>query len=350
MSAKAASVPVSGQDQVGLHVTLRFAAGVCAAFVLCEFLQWWPSFLAPALCAVLLANLPIRPPLKMTLALIITMAVAALFAFALASLLRGMPVVLFGMVALSMFICFHAMASGRPRLPSLLMLICLATIPVVVMIAPAQAGILPTALIRGIALALAMIWIVHLAWPQMPPSAPAPAVLPSAATPLALALLSTAVVVPLMLVYLLFGLADALPVIVTTVMLVVNFDLQRSRLQAWVMILGNFAGGLLGLLMHAVLLTTPSLPFLTVLLFFVLLGFGKRIAAGGSAAAVALITCNAMLIIFSSAITSGPGSLSVWLTRLFQFALAGAFAVGMMQLVWHRAFFRRSKPTRPATR
>ena len=155
--------------------------------------------------------------------------------------------------------------------------------------------------------------------------------------PLGMALLATAVVVPLMLVYLLFGLADALPVIVTTVMLVVNFDMQRSRVHAWVMILGNFAGGLLGLLMHAVLLTTPSLPFLAVLLFLVLLGFGQRIAAGGPAAAVALITCNAMLIIFGSAIASGPGSLSVWLARLFQFALAGAFAVGMMNLLWHRA-------------
>jgi hypothetical protein len=262
MSAEAASFNVGAHGEARLQATLRFAVGVCAAFVLCEFLQWWPSFLAPVLCAVLLANLPMRPPLKMTLGLIITMAVAALFAFALASLLRGMPVVLFGMVALSMFLCFHAMASGRPRLPALLMLICLATIPVVVMIAPVQAGILPTALIRGIALALAMIWIVHLAWPQMPAPAPAPAVPPRAATPLAMALLATAVVVPLMLVYLLFGLADALPVIVTTVMLVVNFDMQRSRVHAWVMILGNFAGGLLGLLMHAVLLTTPSLPFL----------------------------------------------------------------------------------------
>ena len=46
---------------------------------------------------------------------------------------------------------------------------------------------------------------------------------------MARALLSTAVVMPLMLVYLLFGLADVLPVIITTMLLVINFDLQRGR-------------------------------------------------------------------------------------------------------------------------
>ena len=350
MSTSAASVDASTQEDARLHATLRFAASVTAAFVLCEFLQWPPSFLAPVLTAVLLSNLPMRPPLKMTLALIVIMTAAALFAFAAASLLRGTPIVLFGLIALCMFLAFHATASGRPALPSLLLLICLATIPVVVMIAPAQAGILPLALIRGIALALLMIWLAYALWPRTPVAARAPAASPGAATPLAMALLSTAVVMPLMLAYLLLGLADALPVIVATVMLVVNFDLQRSRLQAFAMIVGNFAGGLLGLLMHTALLTTPSLPFLALLLFLVLLGFGRRIVAGGPAAAVALIACNAMLIIFGSAIASGPASLSLWLTRLLQFALAGAFAVGMMNLIWYRTAAARpalSKPTTP---
>ena len=350
MNAHAATAPATEQVEAGLHATLRFAVGVATAFVLCEWLQWAPTFLGPVLTAVLLANLPMRPPLKMTLVLLATMAAAALFAFALASLLRGIPVVLFGLIALCLFLSFLAMVSGRPALPFMLLLICLSTIPVMVMIAPAQAGALPAALIRGMALALLVILAAYLPWPRVAVRAPAPAPAPgTAASPLALALLSTAVVMPLMLVYLLFGLADVLPVLVATVMLVVNFDLQRSRQQALGMILGNFAGGLLGLLLHGLLLTTPSLPFLALLLFVVLLGFGQRIAAGGPVAGVALIACNAMLIIFSSAIASGPGSLALWLVRLFQFALAGAFAVGMMNLVWHRAFPQRSVPTRSAT-
>jgi hypothetical protein len=165
-----------------------------------------------------------------------------------------------------------------------------------------------------------------------------------------MALLSTAVVVPLMLFYLLFGLADALPVMIATVMLVANFDLQRSRMHALGMIVGNLAGGLLGLFLHTVLLTMPTLLFLGLLLFVVLLWFGQRIVAGGPTASVALIACNTMLIILSSAIASDTGSLSLWLTRLLQFMLAAAFAVGMMNLIWHRAGATRSAPLQPATR
>jgi DUF2955 family protein len=321
------------------HAMLRFAAGVTAAFVLCEYLQWQPTFIAPALTAVLLANLPMRPSLKMGLVMIATMAGASLFAFALSALLRGTPTVLFGLIAVCIFLSFDAMQSGRSRLPAMLLLICLATIPVVVMVAPVFAENLPVALIRGIAVALLMIWGVCLLWPHSTAAKPAPAATakPDAAAAQAMALISTAVVLPLMLVYLLFGITDAFPVIVNTVMLVANFNLQRSRAHALGLVLGNFAGGLLGLLIHRLLLTTPSLPFLALLLFLVLLWFGRRIAAGGHNAPVALIACNAMLINLGLAIALSPGSFSVWLTRLFQIGLAGAFAVGMLVLLWHRA-------------
>jgi hypothetical protein len=348
MNSEAASPRAGEQDDARLHAILRFAAGITAAFVLCEFLQWSPSFLAPVLAGVLLANLPMRPPLKMGLVLVLMMAAASLSVFAMASLLRATPFVLFGAIGLCLFLAFHALVSGRQALPFIFLLLCLTTIPVMVMVAPAQAGSLPSALIRGIALALVTIWIGYLAWPLKPPPKPVPAaVAPSIATPETRALLSTAVLLPVMLVYLLFGLADVLAVMVGTMILVINFDLESGRAQAWARVVANLVGGLLGLLLHAVLLTTPSLPFMALLMFPVLLGFGQRIGAGGAAAQNAVVACNAMLIIFSSAIASGPSSLSLWLVRLFQFALAGAFAVGMMHLLWYRIVHRSTAPTKP---
>lgn len=320
------------QDEARRQATLRFATAVTGAFVLCEVLQWLPSFLGPLLAVALLANLPMRPPLKLLLVVVAAMTLSALFAFVLASLLRGTPAVLFGAIALTMLLAFYAIASGRPSLPFMLLLICVATIPVIVMIAPAQAGALPIAMVRGSAVAVVVIQAVYLVWPRPPVAAPPQPPVP-AATPLKLALLSSAVVMPLVLVYLMFGLADALPVLITTVLLVINFDVQRGRAQAAVMILGNLLGGVLGLVLHTLLLVMPNLWALGALLFLVLLGFGQRIAAGGPMAPVAVITCNSMLIVLSLAIASGPGSLSVWLTRLFQFALAGAFAVGVMSLL-----------------
>lgn len=345
MNSAAGTVQPGEQAQVQLQATLRFAVAVTAAFVMCEFLQWTPSFLAPVLAGALLGNLPMRLPLKLGVVLVVTMAVASVFAFMLASLLRGIPVVLFGVLGVCIFLAFYAIARGRPAFPLLLLLICLAIVPVMVMVAPAHAGAVPKGLTRGILVAVVIIWMVYIPWPQPPPPKGMAAAAPGPETPEGLALVSTAVLLPLVLVYLLFGLSDVLPVLMGTLMLVVNFDRHSSRLQALGMILGNFAGGLFGLALFVALLTTPSLPFMALLLFPTMLVFGQRIFAGGPQASAVLIACNATLIIFGSAIASGPGPLSLWLTRVFQFALAGAFAVGMMSLLWHRASPRR--PLRP---
>jgi hypothetical protein len=328
---------VEPRDEPAWQAILRFAAGITAAFVVSEMMQWTPTFLAPVLAAVLLTSLPARPSLKVALGLMIVITVTSLFSFAIASLFRDTPFVLFGLIGLCVFLAFLTMLIGRPPLPPLLLLICLATIPVVVMIAPAEAGFLPMALIRSMAVALATIALAYLVWPLAPAPKPAPPAHAGRVSPVTMALGGVAIVMPLMLVYLLFGLADVLPVMIATVMLVANFDLQRGRTHALGMIIGNFAGGLLGWLLHTLLLTTPTLPFLAGLLFVVLLGFGQRISAGGPAAGVAVLACNAMLIILSTAISSDTGSLSLWLTRVLQFSLAGAFAVSTMSLFWHRA-------------
>ena len=246
MSTNAASVHAGEQAEAQLQATLRFAVAVTAAFVVCEYLQWTPSFLAPVLVAALLGNLPMRLPLKLGLILIVTMAVASTFAFVLASLLRLTPVVLFGLIGLCIFLAFYAIARGKPAFPLLLLLICLLIVPVMVMVAPAQAGAVPKGLTRGILVAVVMIWTVYLPWPHKPPPKPASATAPGPATPEALAMVSTAVLLPLVLVYLLFGLSDVLPVMMGTLMLVISFDLRSSRMQALGMILGNFAGGLFG--------------------------------------------------------------------------------------------------------
>src|SRR3954468_21370325 len=100
MSATAAAQAGDASD-AALHATLRFATGVTIAFVLCEAMQWLPSFLGPLLAVALLANLPLRPSLKMSGALVVMMALAATFAFVLASFLRYTPTVLFGAIALT---------------------------------------------------------------------------------------------------------------------------------------------------------------------------------------------------------------------------------------------------------
>lgn len=324
------------KGDAGLHMVLRLATGVTFAFVLCEAAGWAPSFLCAVFTAVFLVSLPGRPTPKMALSLVIVMASSSLFVYAISALLYDAPVPLVVLLSFIVFLSFRLMAAGRAKLPGLLLLICVSTVPVIATIAPAQALALPLALNRSMLLAMLIIQIVYSLWPETLPPAPAPAAPVSTISPGVLAALGTAIVVPLMIVYLLYGLTDALPVLIATVMLVANFDPQRGRAHALGLVAGNVGGGFLGVLAHLALLTTPTLTVLALLLFLVLLALGKRIAAGGPGAAITLVACNSMLIILGTSIATGPASLSLWLTRMSQFVAASIFAVGMMNVIWYR--------------
>ena len=320
--------------QARLHTILRFAAGTTGALVVCEAMGWYPSFLAPLLAGVLLANLPVAPPFKLGFGLILIQAAGAYGAYILTSLLHQTPVVLFGAIALILLLCFANLARGRGFLPILLVLIAFSTIPVVTMVAPQQAGALPLAFTRGMAVAVCAVWLAHAALPKIRPS-PAPS---SAAHdyPVARALTGIAIVMPLMLLYLMYGITDALPVLITTVVLVINFDPKRGAMQGLAMMLGNFVGGIVALTSQALLQVAPSLIGLTLITFLVALLFAARIERGGPQSAVALVTFNQAIVLFSLSLIPGGSNSGLWITRLVQFGIACTFAVGMMSLLFPR--------------
>jgi len=326
-----ASDPIS---TARIHAILRFSVGVTVAFVLAEAMDWVPTFLPPVLVAVLLTSLPFSPPLKLGVALVAVMAASAAVAFLLPSLLSEAPQVLVGALALVVFIAFAAMAQGRAKLQGTFLLLAVSTIPVIAIIAPAQAGVMPVAMVRGMAVAVLIMWCVHALWPEVAPRGTPPAAAAPVASPVKTALVGTAVVMPLMLVYLLLGLANALPVLVTTVLLVANFDPQQGAMQGLAMMLGNLVGGLIGLAAYMLLGVAPSLVTLALLTFLIATAFAIRIEKGGPGAAIALMTCNSTLIILGTAISDPSSSSGIWITRLLQFALACTFAISMMILVW----------------
>jgi len=318
-----------------VHAILRFSVGVTVAFVLAEAMGWVPTFLTPVLVAVLLTSLPFSPPLKLGVALVAVTAASALVAFLLPSLLSETPLILVGALALVVFLAFAAMAQGRAKLQATFLLLSISTIPVIAIIAPAQAGVMPVAMVRGMAVAVLILWCVHALWPKVAPRGAPPAPAP-VASPVKAALVGTAVVMPLMLVYLLLGLANALPVLVTTVLLVANFDPQQGAMQGLAMMIGNLIGGLIGLAAYILLGIEPTLVTLALITFLIAIVFAIRIDKGGPGAAIALLTCNSTLIILGTAISDPSSSSGVWITRLLQFALACTFAISMMILVWPR--------------
>ena len=328
----------SGADplaQARLHALLRFGAGVTGGFVLAEAMGWLPTFIVPLLTGVLLANLPFSPPLKVGILLAGVMTVSALFAFVLSSYLVGSPFILYGCVGIVIFAALYTMAKGLAALPMTLMLLCVATIPVVTLVIPDYADLLPTAMARGMVVAVLIVWLVFAMWPQVTPPASKPPAHPLG-SPLRVALTGAAIVMPLLLVYLAFGITDALPVLVTTLLLVATFDVSQGAVQGLVMVLGNLLGGFVGLIAFLIVGVAPSLFVLGLVTFVIAIVAAEYISRGGAAGALALLTCNSALIIFSIALANPDSSAGIWFTRLFQFCLAWIFAVGMMWLLMPR--------------
>jgi hypothetical protein len=315
------------------HFVLRFAFATTAAFITCEYMGWQPSMMAPALTAVLLASLPVSPPFKVGVILVVVMGVCAWLAFFLTTLLSQAPHVLLAIIGLFMFIAFATLAQAKAQLPMMLLLICISVVPVMTLTLAQFAGVFPGLLVRAMLLAVLFTWIGFALWPLPSPKRPDPPAKPLD-SPLGAGALGTAIVLPIMLIYLLFGLTDAIPVLITTVLLVAQMELERSAASARGKLLGNFLGGLAAVAAYYLLQIAPSLATLALLTFALGIGFATQIVKGGVRGGNALLAYNAMMVVFGLAILKGPSNSGTWGARLVQFAIACTFAVAMMRLLW----------------
>ena len=320
---------------------LRFSLGVSIAFVLCEALNWRPTALAPVLSGVLLANLPMRPPLKLCLVIVGSMAVSSIVVWLISVLLRDTPLALWLGVGILFFSTFLAMLRGAPRLPCMLMLVCLAVIPVVAVASPQNVGALPEMLIKSIIVAVLMTLAMHALFPRLLPFSPPPKPA-SAENAAAIALAATSVVLPVMLSFLLYSPVQAMPVMVATVLLASHFDPGHSRRDAWTRVAANAAGGALGVVAHHVLLAAPSLVTLWLLAFLLAFGLGVLMHKGWWPVSAVVLANSGCFVIFSSSIAQGPATAGIAFERVLYFSLAGLFFTAAMHAAW--SVFDRSAP------
>jgi hypothetical protein len=323
-----------------IHFVLRFAFGTTAAFIACEYMGWQPSALAPVLTGVLLASLPVAPPPKVGLVLVVAMGLSAWLAFFLTMWLSQAPYVLFTAVGFIMFLAFAGLAQGKGQLPLTLLLICMAVVPVVSLTVSQFAGILPSVFVRGMIVSILFTWMGFAIWPIPSPKSPDPPAPPSE-YPVTAALIGTLIVLPVMLVYLLFGFTDAIPVLLTTVLLVAKMEEERGAAAGWAKLSGNFLGGFVAVSAFYLLSIAPSLAALTLITFIIGVAFGDQVVKGGVRGGNALLAYNATMVIFGLALLKGPANSGTWGARVVQFAIAVIFAVGMMRLLMPLAKPRR---------
>ena len=316
---------------------LRFAFGVTLAFVAGELMKLTVPFLAPVLTCVVLANIPVRPPLKVALGFCLVIGVSAFLGLLLSYAFRGVPQILFGASALIVFLALYALAKGASKLGPLFILVCVTVVPVIGLQSLVAAEGFAVAFASGACFAMFMAWVSWLVFPKaMPPRAAPKPVPPPPELALRIALLGTAILTPLMLAYLMLGLYTAIPAMVGTVLIVASLDFQLGRKQAFLNVVANFAGGVSSVIVLVLLAIHPTLATFTLLLLASALLFGWRISHGDPMGQLLIVACNGYLIVFGSSLHSESGTFSVWLTRVGLFFLAGLFTMGMMALLWPR--------------
>lgn len=329
-------------DSARLHYILRFAVGTTASFTICEYMGWQPSALAAVLSGIMLAKLPVCPPLKVGVALTLVMGLSAWFFLALTMWLHEAPHILFGIIGVILFLAFYTLAQAKAQLPVTLMLICIAIIPVLTLTHPDQAPRMREVLTQAMIWAVIMAWVMHAFWPKNAKVAPAPPQA-AAAAPVATALAGTFIVLPVMLVYWLFGLTDAMPVLLQVVLLVAKMEEERSKATAGAKLISNFLGGFVGLGAYMVLGIAPTLLTFTIIVFIMSMWFGYQISKGGIRGSNAELAFNATMIIFGIFILKGDSNAGAWFARIVQFFIGCSVAVGMMALLWPRLEKRRAR-------
>ena len=318
-----------------LHFVLRFAFGTTLAFVVCEWMDWQPSALAPVLAGMLLANLPACPPPKLGVVLIVVMAAAAWFSFFLTTFLSQVPHLLFASIGIVIFFALLGLAQSKAQLPLTLLLICITVVPVITLTVAQWSGTFPSLLVRSMMLAVLATWAAYAVWPTPSPRAPDPPA-PRLQFPVASAALGTAIILPVMLVYMLFGITDAVPVLLTVVLLIAKMEEERGAANARAKLSANFLGGFVAVAAYFALEIVPTLATLALITFVIGVAFAAQIAKGGVAGGNALLAYNATIVIFGLALLKGPQNAGTWGARVVQFTIACTFAVGMMTLLWPR--------------
>ncbi len=334
--------PRDPAEEALMHFILRFAMGTTLGFTVCEYMGWQPSALCAVLSGIMLAKLPFAPPFKVGAALVLVMFISAWTAYALSAWLHEAPFILFGLIGLILFLAFFGLAKAKAQLPLTLLLICLAIIPVLTMMNPGQAYRMAEVLTRAMGLAVLNTWVMHAIWPKIPKIPQAP---PQEAVnaPVATAAVGTLIVLPVMLVYWLFGLTDAMPVLLQVVLLVAKMEQERSSATASAKLISNFLGGFVGLAAYLILGIAPTLVSFALITFILSVWFGVMIAKGGVRGSNAELAFNATMIIFGLFILKGDSNAGAWFARIVQFIIGCSFAVGMMALLWPRLEKRRAK-------
>ncbi|GAA5215462.1 DUF2955 domain-containing protein [Corallincola platygyrae] len=283
---------------------LRFAIGTTLAMAFAAVSGMPVGYLIPVLTVSLLGNSQPCLDVSSGLKIIVLIAGSALFGllFSAATLRYPLPCML--LVILLLFRIFYSAAKGAPAIVSAMLLIAITMVPVVALTHQALALMVAGGLATAGLFAVFFLWLSHTLVPDLgtdAPAAQAPKPDPiSEADATRSALISTSVVAPAVVLFYYWGITSHLLTLVFICLLALNPNLQKSGKGALALLLANFSGGLVALLLFQLLVAMPELTALIIFVFATALLFSQRLFSDRPTAPLYATAFSTVLLLIGS--------------------------------------------------
>ena len=316
---------------------LRLAFGTATGFAVANALSWPASLLTPILFIQLSVGLRACPTLGSAAAVIAAVAACVGIGW-LVTTVVGIPSLCVLLIAMLLFTAFYVQA-GREGLAPFVLMVAVSVLPVLALQAAEAATVVAAELIKASIAAFLLVWATWAAFPDpqtatTPPSPRAAASVASSRARARVALVNTAVLMPVEIAFLLFDLTNAMVALITTIAIVrtqthaVRLGMVGGLLQ------GNVLAGLAAFGAGSLIMAWPSLPMLFFSVLLVALLFADRLTVAepdrSPTYVVGLTSSIALLDGALSAFSEGAGE-GVY-QRLLYVAAAIAYILGALAL------------------
>ena len=316
---------------------LRLAFGTAIGFAVANALSWPASLLTPIMFVQLSVGLRACPTLGSAAAVIAAVAACVGIGWLVATVV-GIPSLCVLLIAMLLFTAFYVQA-GRGGLAPFVLMVAVSVLPVLALQAAEAATVVAAELIKASIAAFLLVWATWAAFPDPwmptpPPSLRAAAPAASARARARVALVNTAVLMPVEIAFLLFDLTNAMVALITTIAIVrtqthaVRLGMVGGLLQ------GNVLAGLAAFGAGSLIMAWPSLPMLFFSVLLVALLFADRLTVAepdrSPTYVVGLTSSIALLDGSLSAFSEGAGEGAY--QRLVYVAAAIAYILGALAL------------------
>jgi len=332
----AVTAPASRWDltQQG-RMTLRYAVGSTLCMTVAMGVAWPMSFLVPVLSLGFLAA-PARLPFKAGVGLVLTIAAASVIGLTITYFLLPYPFVFLPFIGLVLFRLYHAKSGGTSPLVILWLLIAVLVLPMVGLTTPQISTFVAGGLVLGAAVTVLMVWLVWAMFPAPPPvaepavAAATPAPAPPSPTPrqrLHDALLSTAVVFPVLVVFYTLQWTGSMLILIFIAILSLTPGAAGNVKAGMALIMGNVLGGLVAVVFFELLVMVPVFPFMVLLTLLCGLVLGGQLFSGKKLGPLFGMAFSTVLLVIGSTTTAEDTAGAKVYTRVLQIIAAVVYVV-----------------------